>query len=196
MDELRIGDRVIAIVRGDISRLPADAIVNASNSSLAGGGGVDGAIHRAGGPSLMRELEERYGPGRYCPTGSAVVTGAGDLPARWVIHAVGPIWRGGEAGEAELLASAYRTSCELASDLGARTIAFPSISTGVYGYPIERAVPTALAAIRDHLAGETTLERATLVVFSGDAFEAFAEALADAVTDAGPEAPAGQDDRG
>lgn len=178
MNELRIGDRTLEIVRGDITRIAADAIVNAANSSLVGGGGVDGAIHRVGGPSIMRELEERYGPGRHCPTGSAVVTGAGELPARWVIHAVGPIWRGGVSGEPAQLASAYRTSCELARDLGARTITFPSISTGVYGYPIRRAAPTALAAVRDHLAGETTLERATFVLFSGDALEVFEEAMA------------------
>lgn len=177
MDELRIGGRVLAITRGDITRIPADAIVNAANSALVGGGGVDGAIHRAGGPAIMAELRERYGPHRHCPTGSAVVTGAGNLPARWVIHAVGPIWRGGGAGEPELLASAYRTSCELASGLGARTITFPAISTGVYGYPIEEAARVALATVREHLAGETTLERATFVLFSADSYEAFERAL-------------------
>lgn len=101
--------RTLALVRGDITRVPADAIVNAANAALAGGGGVDGAIHRAAGPSIMAELRTRYG-GHGCPTGSAVVTGAGELPARWVIHAVGPIWRGGGSGEPELLASAYRAS--------------------------------------------------------------------------------------
>jgi O-acetyl-ADP-ribose deacetylase (regulator of RNase III) len=178
MAEILVGRRTLALVRGDITRIRADAIVNAANSPLVGGGGVDGAIHRAGGPSLMRELEERYGPGRHCPTGSAVVTAAGLLPARWVIHAVGPIWHGGERGEPGLLASAYRTSCELARDLGARSITFPSISTGVYGYPVRLAAPIALAAVRDHLAGETTLERATFVLFSAESLEAFEAALA------------------
>ncbi len=177
MDELRIGDRILAITRGDITTIPADAIVNAANSALVGGGGVDGAIHRAGGPSIMAELRERYGPNRHCPTGSAVVTGAGNLPAHWVIHAVGPVWRGGRAGEPELLAAAYRTSCELASSLGARTITFPAISTGVYGYPLEEAAPVALATVRDHLAGTTTLERATFVLFSADSYEVFERAL-------------------
>jgi O-acetyl-ADP-ribose deacetylase (regulator of RNase III) len=175
--EVLVGSRVLALVRGDITRIPADAIVNAANSSLVGGGGVDGAIHRAGGPAIMAELRSRYGPDRRCPTGGAVVTGAGDLPARWVIHAVGPVWRGGGSGEAGLLASAYRASCELASGLGARTITFPAISTGVYGYPVEDAAAVALGAVRDHFAGETTLERATFVLFSEDALEAFAQAL-------------------
>jgi O-acetyl-ADP-ribose deacetylase (regulator of RNase III) len=177
MNGLSIGGRVLAIVRGDITRVPADAIVNAANERLVGGGGVDGAIHRAGGPAIMAELRSRYGPDRRCPTGSAVVTGAGQLPARWVIHAVGPIWHGGGAGEAELLASAYRTSLRLADELGARTITLPAISTGVYGYPIEPAARVALATARGHLAGETTLERATFVLFSGDAFGAFERAL-------------------
>ncbi len=178
MRELRIGDHVLAIVRGDITRISADAIVNAANEGLVGGGGVDGAIHRAGGPAIMTELRERYGPGRHCPTGSAVVTGAGALPARWVIHAVGPIWRGGGSGERGLLASAYRESCRLAGELGARTITFPAISAGVYGYPIEEAAEVALTTVRDALAGETTLERATFVLFSSDSYDAFARALA------------------
>lgn len=175
--ELPVGTRTIALVRGDITRVAADVIVNAANSSLAGGGGVDGAIHRAGGPSVMAELRSRYGPDRHCPTGSAVVTGAGDLPARWVVHAVGPVWRGGGFGEADLLSSAYRASCELAAGLGARTVTFPAISTGVYGYPVRAAADVALAAVRDHLAGDTTLERATFVLFSEDALDAFTEAL-------------------
>jgi len=179
MDELRVGERTLAITRGDITKIPADAIVNAANSALVGGGGVDGAIHRAGGPAIMAELRERYGPHRHCPTGSAVVTGAGNLPARWVIHAVGPIWRGGRAGEPELLAAAYRTSCELASGLGARTITFPAISTGAYGYPLEEAARIALSAVREHLAGETTIERATFVLFSADSHAVFERALAE-----------------
>ncbi len=178
MNELRIGDRVLAIVRGDITLIPANAIVNAANSALAGGGGVDGAIHRAGGPAIMAELRSRYGADRHCPTGSAVITGAGQLPARWVIHAVGPIWRGGGAGEAELLASAYRTSLQLADERSARSITFPAISCGVYGYPLDEGARIALEAVRDYLAGASTgLERATFVLFSDDTFQAFELAL-------------------
>jgi len=170
--------RTLAIVRGDITRIRADAIVNAANSALAGGGGVDGAIHRAGGPSIMAELRERYG-GRGCPTGSAVITGAGDLPARWVIHAVGPIWRGGGSGEADLLASAYRSSLALAEEAGARTVTFPAVSCGIYGYPLDEGARIAVDTVAAHL-GEaaTSVERATFVLFSADAYAAFKAALA------------------
>ena len=144
----------IELVQGDITKIPADAIVNAANSSLAGGGGVDGAIHRAGGPAVMADLERRYGRRRYCPTGGAVVSDAGNLPAQWVIHAVGPIWRGGAAGEAEFLASAYRTSLRLAAEMGATSVSFPSISTGVYGYPVNQAARIAIDTVRDVLANE------------------------------------------
>jgi O-acetyl-ADP-ribose deacetylase (regulator of RNase III) len=165
------------LVLGDITRFAADAIVNAANSSLAGGGGVDGAIHRAGGPGILADLEARYGPRRHCPTGSAVVSAAGRLPARWVIHAVGPVWRGGQAGEADLLASAYRSSLQAAEALGARSIAFPAISCGVYGYPLVEGARIAVGTMRAHLAGPTVLQRVTFVLFSAEAFEAFAAAL-------------------
>lgn len=178
MDELTVGGRTLAIERGDITQVAADAIVNAANSALAGGGGVDGAIHWAGGPAIMAELRSRFGPDRHCPTGSAVVTGAGDLPARWVIHAVGPIWRGGRAGEEELLASAYRESMRLAGELGARTVTFPAISCGVYGYPLDAAAGVALATVRDILAaGEASVERVTFVLFSAETLDAFERAL-------------------
>ena len=177
MRELRTGERVLALVQGDITTIPADAIVNAANDALVGGGGVDGAIHRAGGPAIMADLRRRYGPNRHCPTGSAVITVAGDLPARWVIHAVGPIWRGGGEGEAALLDSAYRTALRLAAEAGARSMTLPSISTGIYAYPLEPAARIALEAARDHLAGETTIERATFVLYSGDALAVFEEAL-------------------
>jgi O-acetyl-ADP-ribose deacetylase (regulator of RNase III) len=164
----------IHLVVGDITKIPADAIVNAANSSLAGGGGVDGAIHRAGGPAVMADLERRYGRGRHCPTGSAVVSAAGNLPARWVIHAVGPIWRGGTAGEPEFLASAYRTSLRLAAELGATTVSFPSISTGVYGYPVDQAARIAIDTVRELLANEAgSIERVTFVLFSRDTFDVF-----------------------
>ncbi len=123
----------IRLVTGDITKVAADAIVNAANSALAGGSGVDGAIHRAGGPGIMEDLRRRYGSLRSCPTGSAIVSAAGLLDACWVVHAVGPVWWGGTGGEAALLASTYLTSVRLAGGLGARTIAFPSISTGAYG---------------------------------------------------------------
>ncbi len=169
---------VLDLVQGDITRFEAEAVVNAANSALAGGGGVDGAIHRAAGPELMAELDRRY---RGCPTGSAVVTGSGRLAergVRWVIHAVGPIWGGGRHGEEELLASAYRTSISLADDLGARSIAFPAISCGVYGYPLDEGARVALATVREHLAAGGALERATFVLFSSETLAAFGRALA------------------
>lgn len=144
------GRASLAIVLGDITAIAADAIGNAANSSLTGGGGVDGAIHAAGGQALMAELRRRYPAGT--PTGTAVATTAGSLPARWVIHAVGPVWGGGRSGEAELLAAAYRSAVRLADDLGARSLTLPAISAGIYGYPLDEAariaVTTTVAALR------------------------------------------------
>jgi O-acetyl-ADP-ribose deacetylase len=134
----------VEAVKGDITKETVDAIVNAANEGLSPGGGVSGAIHSAGGPEIAEECRRA---GR-CPTGSAVATTAGRLPARWVIHAVGPVWRGGGAGEAELLASAYRASLDEAARVGARSVAFPSISTGIYGYPLEEATAVAVEAVR------------------------------------------------
>ena len=168
----------IQLVLGDITRIPADAIVNAANSALAGGGGVDGAIHRAGGRAIMADLERRYGADRHCPTGSAVVSDAGDLPASWVIHAVGPIWRGGAAGEPEFLASAYRTSLRVAAEQGARTVTLPAISCGIYGYPLDQAARIAIDTVRDVLATEPgPIEGVTFVLFSQDTYDVFEEAL-------------------
>ena len=130
-------------VIGDLTQQRVDAIVNAANESLAPGGGVSGAIHRAGGPSIADECRRLGG----CATGDAKATGAGDLPVRWVIHAVGPVWHGGRAGEAELLASAYRRSLDMADELGARSVAFPALSCGIYGYPPELAAPVAVRAV-------------------------------------------------
>ena len=151
---IQVGLCQLQLVQGDITRIAVDAIVNAANSQLAGGGGVDGAIHRAGGSQIMRELDEiRARIGR-CETGSAVVTGPGNLPAKYVIHAVGPRYRDGKQGEPEQLESCYRTALQLAAERDVHTISFPSISTGIYGYPIEEAaaiaVRTAIAWLQKH----------------------------------------------
>jgi O-acetyl-ADP-ribose deacetylase (regulator of RNase III) len=143
MDHLLIGKTSLTLTQGDLTQQAVDALVNAANAALAGGGGVDGAIHRGGGPSILEECRAIGG----CPTGEAVITGAGELPARHVIHAVGPIWRGGHAGEYVLLERAWSSSLTLAAKHGLRRVAFPSISTGAYGFPIERAALVALGTV-------------------------------------------------
>ncbi|MGI8607740.1 MAG: O-acetyl-ADP-ribose deacetylase [Candidatus Dormibacteria bacterium] len=146
----------MSVVRADITTLDVDAIVNAANSHLAGGGGVDGAIHRAGGPEIMAETRRRFPEG--CPTGGAVTTGGGRLRARWVIHAVGPVWRGGNRGEDQMLASTWHSALREAVALGARSVAFSSISTGVYGFPVDRAAAIAVAEVTGALAAGAGLE--------------------------------------
>jgi len=171
-------DRLLKLVVGDITLVTADAIVNAANSALAGGGGVDGAIHRAGGPSIMQDLDRIRGTRGGCATGSAVVTGAGRLSARFVFHAVGPVYRGGKHGEAELLASCYRTCLTLAEEHAVPTIAFPSISTGVYGYPVGEAARIALREVTQHLQQETTrLIEVKFVLFSEADYQVYASCL-------------------
>lgn len=149
---IQVGLSQVQILKGDITTIAVDAIVNAANSSLAGGGGVDGAIHRAGGPEVMRELREvAQAIGGRCEIGRAVSTGAGLLPAKYVFHAVGPRFKDGKHGEPELLESCYVTCLQLAVDKGVRTISFPSISTGIYGYPIQDAARIAISAVLDWL---------------------------------------------
>lgn len=165
----------LELSQGSITDQTSDAIVNAANSELAGGGGVDGAIHRAAGPSLMAETEQKYPHG--CPTGSAVITGAGKLQARHVIHAVGPIWRGGQEGEPDALASAYRTCLELSVAHACRSIAFPAISTGVYGYPKDLAAEVSLSTVRAFLISQQQPELVRFVLFDGGTYGAFARVL-------------------
>lgn len=162
---------MIELVCGDIVEQEVDAIVNAANTSLLGGGGVDGAIHRAAGPELLAECRRLGG----CEPGEAKATGAGRLAARYVIHTVGPVWYGGGRGEAELLASCHRRSLQVAAGLGCRTVAFPAISTGVYGYPVELAAPVAVATVRQALA--PPLELVRFVLFSDQHLGAFQRAL-------------------
>lgn len=173
--EVRIGKTTLSLVKGDITLENVDAIVNAANSRLAGGGGVDGAIHRRGGPSIMEECRRIGG----CPTGNAVATGAGRLNAKYVIHAVGPVYRGGNRGEAELLQSAYRRSLEVAKERGCKTIAFPSISTGAYGYPIEEASRIALKTIMDFVEKEDWFELVRFVLFTDKDLDVYKKTLED-----------------
>jgi O-acetyl-ADP-ribose deacetylase (regulator of RNase III) len=159
----------IEIVRGDITAQDMDAIVNAANTTLLGGGGVDGAIHRAGGPAILQECRLLGG----CETGDAKATTGGDLPARFVIHTVGPVWHGGRQGEDGLLASCHRRSLEVARELVARTVAFPAISCGVYGFPVARAAPIAIDTVREH---GHDIDLVRFVLFGDETYEAFADA--------------------
>ena len=168
-------DERLEIVQGDITRLAVDAIVNAANSSLAPGGGVCGAIHAAAGPGLAEECAALGG----CPTGGARLTGGHRLPARWVVHAVGPVWRGGGDGEDGQLASCYRRAIDLAFEAGARSIAFPAISTGIYGFPLERATRIALAEAREGLARHPSLLRIVLCCFSAGDLAVYERLAAD-----------------
>jgi O-acetyl-ADP-ribose deacetylase (regulator of RNase III) len=178
--EITINKAKLSIIQGDITRQETDAIVNAANSSLMGGGGVDGAIHRAGGPAILEECKQIVARRGRLPTGQAVITTGGNLKARYVIHTVGPIWHGGNSGEAGLLASAYQESLKLAEERRLASISFPSISTGAYGYPVDRAAKIALqtvvAFLREHA---VSLREVVFVLFDARTYEAYSSALRD-----------------
>lgn len=174
--KVQFGAHTIELVQGDITRQAVDALVNAANARLAGGGGVDGALHRAGGPSILEETRRRYPLG--CPVGDAVPTAAGNLPARFIFHAVGPVWSGGHRGEPELLRSAYRRCLELAVEHQCRSVAFPALSTGAYCYPIDLAAEQALEEVRGFLSGlDSSPLRVRFVLFDQGAYAAFARVL-------------------
>jgi O-acetyl-ADP-ribose deacetylase (regulator of RNase III) len=171
--EVKVGAATLEVVEGDITQQDTEAVVNAANAALRPGGGVDGAIHRAGGPAIEAACRRHGG----CPTGEARITTGGNLKARYVIHTVGPIYRDGSQGEPELLASCYRESLKLASAQSIKSLAFPSISTGVYGYPMADAARIALKTVIDYLPGHPEIERVRLVLFGGAAYDVYAQAL-------------------
>lgn len=176
--EITVGQARLAIIQGDITRQATDAIVNAANSGLMGGGGVDGAIHRAGGPAILEECKQIVARQGRLPTGQAVITTGGKLPAKHVIHTVGPVWRGGNNKEAALLASAYRQSLRLAAAKKLTSVSFPSISTGAYGYPLAEAAEIALKAAFSFLKEQTTsLKDVVFVLFDNRTYQAYATAL-------------------
>lgn len=172
-----IGKKSIRLMRRDITTQDVDAIVNAANSGLRGGGGVDGAIHRAGGKQILEECLVILSTQGKLPAGQAVITSGGDMKARHVIHTVGPIWRGGSAREEEILASAYRESLNLANQYELKTVSFPSISTGAYGFPLEKAAPIAIQTAAEFLRGDYSVEEITFCLFDVKAMEAFQKAL-------------------
>jgi O-acetyl-ADP-ribose deacetylase (regulator of RNase III) len=173
---MKIGSTDIVLIRGDVTKQDVDAVVNAANADLLPGGGVCGAIYAAGGPRILKATEAIRSVHGGCPTGEAVCTTGGDLPARFVIHAVGPIWQGGGSGEAALLASCHRLSLEIATSAGARSIAFPAISTGIYGYPLDLAAPIALGTAREFALEQSALDEIRFVLFDEKSHLAFSKA--------------------
>ncbi len=177
MRSLKVGKGTLSLTEGDLTKQMTDAIVNAANSGLMGGGGVDGAIHAAGGPRILEECVQIVKhSGRLSP-GHAVITTAGDMPSRFVIHTVGPIWRGGTKGEAQILASCYTESLNLAKKEGLRTISFPSISTGAYGYPLDLAATVALKAVKEFLEKNDGIKEVVFVLWGRDSYDAYDKAL-------------------
>jgi len=174
--QYQVNRTTVVFKQGDLTRESADAIMNAANSSLLGGGGVDGAIHRAGGPAILAECKQIRAKQGECPTGEAVITTAGNLPAKKVVHTVGPVWHGGSRNEPTLLANAYRNSLTLAVANGLKTVAFPSISTGAYGYPVDQAARVALQTIREFLKSDISLGQITFVLFDAGTLDAYQEA--------------------
>lgn len=180
--EVMVGKAKLAIIQGDITRQATDAIVNAANSGLMGGGGVDGAIHRAGGPAIREECKQIVAQQGRLPTGQAVITTGGKLPAKHVIHTVGPVWRGGSQGEAALLESAYRESLKLAAAHKLSSVSFSSISTGAYGYPLAEAANIALKTTFSFLSGQaSSLKEVVFVLFDAGTYQAYAAALEEIV---------------
>lgn len=182
MTSIQVGRTIISLIEGDITKQSTDAIVNAANGSLMGGGGVDGAIHRAGGPAILADCEKIVTKQGRLPTGEAVITTAGNLPSKYVIHTVGPIWRGGTKDETRLLRSCYLNSLILASENGVRTVSFPSVSTGAYGYPVKQAAEVGIGAVRDYLNESQSIGEVVFVLFDGNTFGAYANALQKIVT--------------
>ena len=178
VSSIKLNDTTLSIIQGDITVQKTDAIVNAANSGLMGGGGVDGAIHRAGGPAILEECKQIVKKHGRLPTGKAVITAGGNLPAKYVIHTVGPVWNGGNNGEPELLASAYRESLALAAEKKLKSVSFPSISTGVYGYPVEKAALVAVSTVKDFLSkGETSIKDIVFVLFDAGTYSAYSRQL-------------------
>lgn len=175
----------LSIIQGDITVQSTDAIVNAANSGLMGGGGVDGAIHRAGGPAILEECKQIVARQGRLPTGQAVITTAGNMPSKYVIHTVGPIWHEGTKGEPELLASAYRESLKLAAANNLTGLSFPSISTGVYGYPVDKASRVALKTVVSFLSETTLIKEVVFVLFDSRTFEAYSDTLWDMMGEKG-----------
>lgn len=171
--EAFVGKTLINIIMGDITRQETEAIVNAANSGLLGGGGVDGAIHRAGGPQILAECKEIRARQGTLPTGRAVITSGGRLQARYVIHTVGPVWSGGKRGEDELLRSAYRSSLTLAMEKGIRSVSFPSVSTGIYSFPVDRAARIALREVKDFVSANPVFDEVRFVLFSPPVLKEF-----------------------
>lgn len=183
MEKRKIGSTSLILIQGDITQQDTEVIVNAANSSLMGGGGVDGAIHRAGGPIILEECKEIIAEKGRLPTGQSVITNGGNLKAKYVIHTVGPVWSGGNKNEPQLLKNCYQNSLQLSMDRGYKTISFPSISTGVYSYPIDQASRIAIQAVVDFLNKNDFFEQVYFVLFDSTTFQNYRSALSEIVSD-------------